>query len=263
MVSPVDIRDNCIVVSDHYGVTTNAMGKFIYNLHDPCILDCMQILPTELADLEQFVHGTVFDIGANVGVHSIFFSKRCNQVYSFEPQPQAYNELCANLLLNTVYNVTPIRTAVGNYDGTIKMPLLNQEVPNSCAGISVDQGDMDVPMRRLDTMKPEAMDFMKIDVEGYEVEVIKGAIETIQLHRPIIFIEVHAQENVDPLKDIFRKLGYTWKQLNHQGGYPINPDGKTLSEELVILTLGYLFWMPEKIIWQNDASSVQSPEKTS
>lgn len=130
--------------------------------------------------------GICMDIGANVGNHTVFFSKFCkfDGVWAFEPSPNSYQLLCINLFDNKCYNVERFHAAVGSSFGLIGMTD-NEQNPswNKISGYG------DITIEPITTIEKVAL--MKIDVEGHELEVIKGAYDVIEREKPELFIEWH------------------------------------------------------------------------
>jgi FkbM family methyltransferase len=169
----------------------------------------------------------VFDIGANVGGFSLQLAQairsrnidRCN-IYAFEPNPAAYGALLKNIHLNKA--LAPLiscrQLAIGQEDS-----LLNFRVPSGNSGaarIVNDDTGLKVAVRSLDTVVQQLsvsdISFIKMIVEGFEPELIKGGWETISHFKPALFLEVtpswwaERQNSVDdvllPLKDLGYKM---------------------------------------------------------
>jgi len=157
--------------------------------------------------------GTVLDIGANIGNHSVFFSKTFKQVISFEPVPRNCWIFKANLHLNEIDNVTLVEKALSDKN---QLQFLSHDDPcNTNNGLSqlsqgigsrveVVRGD-DV-LRTMDYAAPIAL--IKVDVEGLEHEVIKGLEETIGEYRPTICWEGFTSEGVLATKTTLEDMGY-------------------------------------------------------
>jgi FkbM family methyltransferase len=126
----------------------------------------------------------VIDVGAHIGWYSVNFAKCAKHVYSFECSPKSYNYLCANIALNEQdYKVTKFNTGLSDKTGIAKYYIRD---PNDggCNGISKFQGDdnipcIDVPVKTLDSYELSNINFIKIDVEGHEKQVLMGASKTI------------------------------------------------------------------------------------
>ena len=142
---------------------------------------------------------TVVDVGANIGNHTLFFS-RCvgaeGRVLAFEPQRFLFQILCANALLGRHQNVWPYRLAVGDKQGRVEVPVPNYERPNNFGGYSLsfdtykEEGDI----ISLDAIAPPQCHLIKIDVEGMELQVLKGAVATIERTRPFLYFEYNRPE---------------------------------------------------------------------
>ena len=144
----------------------------------------------------------VIDVGANVGAFSLGLAKGCLdcgitkiEIVSFEPNPNVYERLLGNIANNI--NLKPLINteilAIGSQIGMMGMVF---EPENTGHGrISDADGNyVSVEMTTLDKYfkdkNLQRLDFIKIDVEGYEPFVIDGAIQTIKIHKPDIYIEI-------------------------------------------------------------------------
>jgi len=156
----------------------------------------------------------VVEVGAHIGAHTVYFAKKVGNnglVIAFEPQRLLFQTLCANVALNSLVNVVCEKKCVGSHEGVVLVPFLDPWVPNNFGGLELDrkyQRGEYVEMISLDTMKLPRCDFMKVDVEGMELEVLKGAVETIRKHKPILFVEDDREEKVSSLVAFIKNLGY-------------------------------------------------------
>jgi FkbM family methyltransferase len=158
-----------------------------------------------LKDVEGAV---VLDIGANMGAFTIpcakFLSKKNGQLIAFEPQRTIFHQLCGNIFLNRLDNVIAHHKAVGSSSGEISIPIPNYTNFLNVGGFSLEekfrvlngtQSSMSltnemVSVISLDTLKPpKPVVLIKLDVEGFELEVIKGGINFLKENNypPIIF----------------------------------------------------------------------------
>jgi FkbM family methyltransferase len=131
----------------------------------------------------------VADVGANIGYYALMFSRLIGQsgeVICFEPEPDNLRELYRNLQRNQLTNVKVTESAVGDRNGECTFACgINGTVREN------GEGDIVVKMVRLDSVIRHKIDFLKIDVEGYEGHVLAGGERLIREHRPVMFVEVH------------------------------------------------------------------------
>lgn len=162
---------------------------------------------------------TVIDAGAHIGVHTISLAKLVGpegRVYAFEPQKKVYRELVYNLRLNAVANAVPLRYALGRSAGVIEM---SPALEGNEGGTKVGSGGDKTELRSIDGFAFADVSFIKIDVEGFEDEVLEGARLTIARHRPVIQIEIQGGyffiENAPP--EIQAKVAATRALLTAMG----------------------------------------------
>jgi len=151
----------------------------------------------EQAELEKIIHyikpkSVIIDVGANIGNHSIFFDKFYNPktIYAIEPIDRAYKMLLQNIALNYCHtvNVDYIGLALSDSRGYCKVDKIYSDnlggttLKKSHKGITTVTGDS--------IFLNIHVDFIKIDVEGMEINVLNGFEKTINKYKPIIFIEV-------------------------------------------------------------------------
>ena len=158
----------------------------------------------------QSPHCVIYDIGANIGVHTIAFAKNARKVYAFEPNEKNYKLLKVNV--GTESNVECFNLALGDKDGVISVTELKlDEAGNYGECMITDVGQI-AEMTTVDKLytsrKLLAPTIIKIDVEGVEWEVIQGMKTTIEENLPIIFYEAH-QCDTKSIYDYLNKLGYS------------------------------------------------------
>jgi FkbM family methyltransferase len=136
--------------------------------------------------LEPGMHAV--DVGANIGYYALIFSAHVGpggRVTCLEPEPDNLRELEQNVELNGLSYVRVLPFAAGREDTSLRLKRgLNGMV-------SREGGDEAVMVKRLDGLELGRVDFIKIDVEGFECEVLRGATSLIEEHGPSLFIEVH------------------------------------------------------------------------
>lgn len=152
----------------------------------------------------------VLDIGANIGVLTVEMARLAQVVISFEAERRLQQMCCANVALNDLRNVRTIHAAVGEFDGGIVLPSIDFDVDGNFGCMEMmghEKGNL-VQMLRIDSMKLPQCDFMKIDVEGMERDVLIGAHATIERFRPIIYIENDRKEKSEQLIEHLLQLDY-------------------------------------------------------
>ena len=203
-----------------------------------------------LSDL--LIKGDVFvDVGASYGIESIPCAKIVGQkgkVFSFEPHKISYNLLCKSLLENKLDNVVTMPFAVSSNDETKSLSVQ----PNNYGLSSIlayEEGNIPVECIRLDSIKyllNNKIKILKIDTEGYEFEVLKGAKEIFELNKPDHVIIEILPKNTVHLFDreeykFLTSFGYRGRQINkYFSGYKL----VDLSREKTRLTSAdYIFSM--------------------
>lgn len=159
----------------------------------------------------------VYDIGSNIGYHTTAFASRAKKVYGFEPNPRNYSLLARNTEMFN--NIQLMNCAVGSKFGMIKCSDYNPNVPGNYGNMKVGVTDatITVPMVTIDDLDLEKPDLIKIDVEGSEIDVIKGCIKTIEEHKPLIYYEAHETPDFKEIYEILETYEYQfyWAQVNN------------------------------------------------
>ena len=181
--------------------------------------------PDEARALAQLVKPgmTVIEVGANMGTHTVALARGCapGLLYAFEPQHRVFQILCANLALNDIGNVRAYPEASGAEAGWATIPQVDYAAVGNFGGVSVEGGAASgagsaVRMTPIDDLALMACDLIKIDVEGWEAEVIQGAAATIAKHRPILYVENDRADKQQALIDLIDGMGY--RQYWHTPG---------------------------------------------
>lgn len=194
-------------------------GLFMYNTNDLYVGRAMDIYG-EWAETEMELLGpilgqgqVVLDVGANIGTHTVFFAQRVGpqgRVFAFEPQRITYEFLCANIALNCLPNVIPLQSAVGEKAEIIRIPAIDPNQPLNFAALDVHQQEQGEPVSvlRLDDLGLNQCHLIKIDVEGMEVSVLRGAESVLRTLRPILFVENNTYEGSPETVQLLFDLGY-------------------------------------------------------
>lgn len=181
-----------------------------YGLYDGEGLQVIERLLKSLCD------PIVFDIGANIGNHAIAMSQWCQHVYCFEPQPEFIKQLKQQFELNQIKNFTVFPFGLSHKTGQHTY-FINQDGNYGASTFvaelkSKNYFEQLLPLKVGDQVVAEEnierVDFIKIDVEGFEAEVFKGLQQTILRHKPIITFEWNNQITRNRFKelDIFNTM---------------------------------------------------------
>lgn len=133
------------------------------------------------------------DCGANLGYHTIKMAQLAGpmgRVFAFEPLRVICQQLGGNIFLNDLENVECFNVALGNKNEIVTMNPVDIHAPDTNIGATkVGSGGENTVMVKLDSFGFQNVSFIKMDVQGYELELLKGASETIDSSRPILFFE--------------------------------------------------------------------------
>jgi FkbM family methyltransferase len=181
----------------------------------------------------------VLDIGANIGVIAQALAHDGFTVEAFEPQPEVFELLTANFK-GKAHNV-----AVGAAKGVTVMPKLNYNERFNFGGVSCEttsrsRGGIEIRVETVDSFKFDNVGLMKIDVEGFEERVLRGAVETINRCSPILYLEDDREQKSASLHAFLKELGYRWEPHRPPLFRPNNFFGKTEN-----------IWQPKNFISKN------------
>ena len=180
----------------------------------------------ELNTVKDFVKkgDTVIDVGGNLGFFVLILNElvgNSGKIYSFEPSKNLNIKLASTLKINNLQNVTLVNIALGESEGTTtlhynpKQSGLSSIVSNS----ESDSLSEEIKVTTLDNYSANLsgrVSFIKIDTEGYEPQVLKGATELIIRDKPTIYIELggdYQTSSTEALK-ILKVLNYSCKAEN-------------------------------------------------
>lgn len=158
---------------------------------------------------------TVVEVGANIGAHSVALARSCfpGALFLFEPQQRVFQILCANLALNGIQNAVAYPEACSDAEGVVVVPALNYGVEGNFGALQVQaEGEGAVGLRTraapLDRLGLAACHLIKIDVEGHEAQVLRGAAETIARCRPLLYVENDRPDRQQEVISLIAAMGY-------------------------------------------------------
>ena len=203
---------------DHFITKQCKHGKFTFNQNDTFIGASLKEYG-EWCEFEidllskMIVPGTVIiDAGANIGTHAIALAGKVGRdgaVYAFEPQPRLEAILRQNVGQNHLEKIIHVhRLALGNVNEVVHMAdLPPDDTPFNFGGVPLAYpGSGMTKMATIDSFGIPAH-LIKIDVEGMEAEVIRGAMNTIREHKPILYLECNGEDTTD-VGAVLEEIGY-------------------------------------------------------
>lgn len=193
-----------------------------------------EIGPTKFFKTLLFPGAVFIDIGAHVGYYSLVAAPRIGssgRIYSFEPMSQQFERLTENIRRNQLFQITPLKLALSDLALTAVLQLNDAHNTGSatlrpCGGPVVQRETVECTTLDLFAESEDLyrVDVVKIDVEGFEVAVLRGASKTLARFRPVILIEVVDRlqtERGSTREELYACLG----QLGYQP-YRIKRDGR-------------------------------------
>ncbi|MFG6176446.1 FkbM family methyltransferase [Halomonas sp. THAF12] len=161
---------------------------------------------------ERFSGGAVFDVGANIGNHSIFFARFCGaeKVVSFEPHPETFETLLKNVEVNGIASkVVCYNAGLSDVPGAAELSFYDAR-NIGMASLRKNQGG-DIRLLDADSVAAKEgvkVGVMKIDVEGMEMSVLKGAHRILSQDRPVLYVEAAKQDAFEEIKACLEVYGY-------------------------------------------------------
>ena len=200
-------------------------GLFMYNLNDTVIGQSLdnygEFSEFGVELLQQIIKPgmTVLDIGANIGVHTVPMAKAIGasgQVIAIEPQRIINQMLSGNVAMNGLTNVMVLTVALGKDMGMMTVPLTNYGEKDNFGSVSMAlEGDGEsVPLLTVDSFNLPRCDFIKVNVEGMEGDVLEGAAKTLTRSKPIIYFDNDGRD--EPLKLINFLFEKDYRLYSHQ-----------------------------------------------
>ncbi len=205
-----------------YGVGYQLLNNAAFDPNE--ISFAVQLLGTRR---QNFGDGVVaIDCGANIGVHTIEWAQSMygwGEVISFEAQERVYYALAGNITINNCFNAKAIYAAVGAQEGEILVPHPNYFAPSSFGSLEIRKKDstefigqeidyseincIKTKMTTIDQLGLKRLDFIKIDIEGMEMEALSGAEKSIANFKPQLMIE-KIKANEDEIRQFLMKYDY-------------------------------------------------------
>ena len=159
----------------------------------------------------------VIDVGAATGMYSSFFAQHCKEVFSFEAVPPVFKQL--ELTAEKIKNINCYNLAVSDFEGKSDFFVDDKRLSNSSFSKLSQWKKIKVKTVKLDNFNIENIGFIKIDVEGVELDVLNGASDIFKEFEPTCMVEIYEKFNKYPVEttfDYFFKRSYSCF-YNHKG----------------------------------------------
>ncbi|MBU6420029.1 MAG: FkbM family methyltransferase [Proteobacteria bacterium] len=235
---------------DFHSTEQNATYGVGHQLLEKASFDVEEVeLALQLLELRRryFGDGVVaVDCGANIGVHALSWARLMTgwgSVFAIEAQERIFYALAGNIALSNCFNISARHAAVTAEEGEIRIPMPDYRVPASFGSLELRKHartefigqDVDyaegslTPVRAMtiDGLCLGRLDFLKIDVEGMEIEALKGGRATIAAQRPVILAE-HIKADKERLAAELSGHGYA-VHLQGMNLLAIHPTDKVTS----------------------------------
>lgn len=234
-----------VMVSTHHGpmlvnrhdyvLTATGGGGVGYELFNMSQFEMSEIsFMKRLLDLRRQYRGdgvVALDVGANVGVHTVELARHMHgwgSVIAIEAQERIFYALAGNITMNNVFNARAIWAAADKVEGSIDIPSVDYFKPSSFGSFElkpalhhqnigqdvdyVNGAKISTRAVTLDSLVLPRLDFIKMDIEGMEISALEGALATIRVQRPTIFVE-YVKSDVEKLTALLLAEGYLLGRL--------------------------------------------------
>jgi FkbM family methyltransferase len=214
---------------DNFVVLDSVYGRFI--VARTCLFQAEALVKTGRTHIESELNNifaivdtlptdaVIVDGGANIGFFTVPVAHRTLgrgvRIVSFEPQRQLFQALGGSLAINGYRHVYLHNCGLGTEPGIAQLPAIDYSIAQDFGTVSlsdkttVDEdgwmNDRTVDITSIDAMTLPRLDFFKLDVEGYEIPALTGALDTIKKHRPWIWIEYFIT-GVDSIKQALQSV---------------------------------------------------------
>lgn len=195
-------------------------GHMLYSINDVTIGKSLDLYgefsEPEIELFEHFIRpgAIVVEAGANIGAHTVALARIVGpqgRVIAFEPQMVLFQTLCANVALNGFTNVSTFNAAVGATPGVVDLPRIDYDRPGLFGGHGIGSGTGGGQASRIrldDFVRLNRCDFFKVDVEGMESDVLRGAAALIAKFKPVLYVENDRQDKSPELIRTVQGFGY-------------------------------------------------------
>ena len=185
--------------------------------------------------------GIFYDIGSNWGYFSLFLASRprySGQIFAFEPMPDSFSDLQRCVIEAKLKNKVKCHNIAASNKNTELLMVIPDAIHSGSAEVSEAGGNIVIEAKRLDDYNLPAPDFIKIDVEGHELEVLKGMKKIMMTNKPMVIIEswkypTEEEKTLAPLW-FLEKCGYkiyalAWEKKEYANSFYLGSEHELLS----------------------------------
>jgi FkbM family methyltransferase len=215
-----------------YGLTRKTFGFLTSVEHTPIVIEAGPMQGLRLASSEHLSHAHLsgqyetetqcaldsllepgfvcYDLGASIGYLSLLMARRARHVYAFEPAPHAAVEIRRNMEVNGFSHFTIVESPVSDSIRSVKFGLTDVAFGSGIAHAETRWPTIELTTVTLDgfAMTNDYPDLIKIDVEGEEARVLRGASGILTRCKPRLLVELHSLEVALECTSILREHGY-------------------------------------------------------
>lgn len=199
---------------------------YFYGIYERAILTLLIRLARSFPD-----KATFWDVGANVGIHTVALADHVAHVHAFEPWDRARRQLADNIAVNALVNVTVHSFALGdtNNDLPFQQPIsANSGTGSFLPDVNINTFMGALPVRVGDSLVAQDVgirpDIIKIDTEGFEIRVLAGLRQTLSIHRPFVVAETMVTDHsLAMLGEIFDDTWLLYDIGSHPERYRLGP----------------------------------------
>ncbi len=178
----------------------------------------------ELRKVDKYLqeNGVFLDVGANVGNHTLYWSldssKKAKHIYAFEVMPTTASILKKNVEINNLQgNVTIFNFGLSDEDTGAKVAYFNSSNVGATTIQKTKDGNEGITLRKYDNLGiKDKIDFVKIDVEGHEFQVLNGMIGMLKKDKPMLWIELWKDGIIEDGKVVYSKESLRHNNLNKE-----------------------------------------------
>jgi FkbM family methyltransferase len=209
--APFTVRNGPTVFAGDIGSTIDRQ-VYLFGGYESGLIRCF------LSHIPEGRNRTILDVGANAGTHSLAFARAFETVHAFEPNPMIWPQFERNMRLNGHTNVHLHKLGLADRDSESTLHLIDK--PNYGLGTFSTVEQYDLPLRPVATCPIRhagnylaeigvgPVDAVKIDVQGYEPEVLRGLAELLKRDRPVIWCEIGAgtRETISTSGELLKRV---------------------------------------------------------